>query len=193
MTTIHNCTIGAWRRRFLQELFHVLIAMRGRVNFTNMARYSIFCEQIFRRHFQKAFGWVAFNLVLLRLRRHPQEPLIGVFDCSFLPKSGTETWGLDRFFSSTARGNRRGLEVSVLGAIATKSRQALGLDATQTPSGLAPDKASDYTRIDVYREQLLDLARRLEKADIGLSCWVGDGYYAKKKRCLQPSTGSARI
>jgi len=38
-----------------------------------------------------------------------------------------------------------------------------------------------YTRIDVYREQLLDLARRLEEADIGLSCWVGDGYYAKKK------------
>lgn len=181
MMTMHNCTIGAWKRRFIEEMFHVLIAMRGRVNFTNMARYSTFCEQTFRRHFQKAFGWVAFNLVLLRLRRHPQEPLIGVFDCSFLPKSGTETWGLDRFFSSTAGRNRRGLEVSVLGAIATKSRQALGLDATQTPPGLATDRASGYTRIDVYREQLLDLARRLEKADVGISCWVGDGYYAKKK------------
>jgi len=186
MTTIHNCTIGAWRRQFLQELFRVMIAMRGRTNFTNMARYSPFCEQTFRRHFRKAFGWVAFNLVLLRLRSHPQEPLIGVFDCSFLPKSGTETWGLDRFFSSTAGGNRRGLEVSVLGAIATKSRQALGLDATQTPPGLAARKSSDdpsanYTRIDVYREQLLDLAGRLEKADVGISCWVGDGYYAKNK------------
>jgi hypothetical protein len=78
------------------------------------------------------------------------------------------------------------LEVSVLGAIATKSRQALGLDATQTPSGLAArkgfdDPSDDYTRIDVYREQLLDLAGRLEKADFGICCWVGDGYYAKKK------------
>lgn len=186
MTTIHNCTIGAWRPRVLQELFHVMIAMRGRINFTNMARYSPFCEQTFRRHFQKAFGWVAFNLVLLRLRSHPQEPLIGVFDCSFLPKSGTETRGIDRFFSSTAGGNRRGLEVSVLGAVATKSRQALGLDATQTPSGLAARKGSDdpnadYTQIDVYREQLLDLAGRLEKVDFGISCWVGDGYSVKSK------------
>jgi len=80
--------------------------MRGRVNFTNLARYSAFCEQTFRRHFQKAFDWVAFNLVIFRLRRHPVEPLIGAFDCTFLPKSGKKTWGLGRFGPDRLR--RRG-------------------------------------------------------------------------------------
>ena len=87
--------MGAWQRQFLMELFQVLLRMQKRVNFTNMARYSIFSEQTFRRHFQKAFRWVALNLTILRLRHHPGEPLIGVFDCTFVPKSGTESYGLD--------------------------------------------------------------------------------------------------
>ena len=97
MTAIHNFQIGAWQRQFLSELFQVLLRMRGRVNFTNMARYSTFSEQTFRRHFQRAFRWVALNLTILRLRRHPEEPLIRVFDCTFVPKSGTESYGLARF------------------------------------------------------------------------------------------------
>lgn len=184
MTAIHNCHLGAWQRKFLSELFRVLFAMRGRVNFTNMARYSIYIEQTFRRHFQKALGWVAFNLTILRLRHHPSEPLIGAFDCSYLPKSGTETWGLAHFFSSTAGTSKRGLEVSIIGAITTKSREAIGLDATQTPpisSGTGSSEKGGYTRVDFYCEQLLDLAPRLREADFPIEHWVGDGYYAKQK------------
>jgi hypothetical protein len=180
MTTIHNCTIGAWQRQFLSELMRALFAMRGRVNFTNLARYSVFCEQTFRRHFRKAFDWVAFNLVIFRLRRHPVEPLIGAFDCTYLPKSGKKTWGLGHFFSSAAGKNKRGLEVSILGAITTKSREPVGLDATQTPSISASEK-DGYSRVDFYCEQLLDLAPRLRKADLPVDYWVGDGYCAKKK------------
>lgn len=77
MMVIYNVQIGAWQRQFLLELFQVVLRMRGRVNFTNMARYSTFAEQTFRRHFQKAFRWVTLNLTILRLRRHPKEPLIG--------------------------------------------------------------------------------------------------------------------
>ncbi|MFB6278170.1 MAG: hypothetical protein ABEK75_01565 [Salinibacter sp.] len=44
-----------------------------------MARYSRYIEQTFRRHFRKAFDWVAFNLVVLRLRRRSGEELIGAF------------------------------------------------------------------------------------------------------------------
>jgi len=117
MTAIHNFQIGVWQRQFLAELFQVLLRTRGRVNFTNMARYSAFSEQTFLaiwdrlRHFQKAFRWVALNLTILRLRRHPREPLIGVFDCTFVPKSGTESYGLGRFFSSAAGRPERGQEV----------------------------------------------------------------------------------
>lgn len=180
MRAIHNSKVGVWQRQFLSELLRTLFAMRGRVNFTNLARYSAFCEQTFRRHFRKAFDWVAFNLVIFRLRRHPVEPLIGAFDCTFLPKSGKKTWGLGHFFSSAAGKNKRGLEVSILGAITTKSCEPVGLDATQTPS-ISTGKKAGCTRVDFYCEQLLDLAPRLRKAGLPIDHWVGDGYYAKKK------------
>jgi len=180
MGLIHNSKVGAWQRQFLRELMETLFAMRGRVNFTNLARYSAFSEQTFRRHFRKAFDWVAFNLVIFRLRRHPAEPLIGAFDCTFLPKSGKKTWGLGHFFSSAAGKNKRGLEMSILGAITTKSCEPVGLDATQTPS-ISASKKAGYTRVNFYCEQLLDLAPRLRKAGLCINHWVGDGYYAKRK------------
>ena len=205
MTTIHNFRLGAWQRQFLVELFQVLLRMRGRVNFTNMARYSIFCEQTFRRHFQKAFQWVAFNLTVLRLRRHPQEPLIGVFDCTFVPKSGTKSYGIGRFFSSTAGRAERGQEVSILGVVGTESQEPFGIDATQTPADFSRTDSSEgdsskespstgyssveyssveyssveYSSVDFYIEQIQDLQGQL--AEIGVSYWVGDGFYAKRK------------
>ena len=97
MAEIYNFRIGKYRRDFLAEFFRVVLVMRGRVNFTNMARFSSLHEQTFRRHFARAFDWVAFNLVLLRGRRHPDERMIGGFDASFLRKSGTCTYGLDKF------------------------------------------------------------------------------------------------
>ena len=179
MTATCNCAPSLWQRSFLYELFRVVAAMRGRVNFTNMARYSTLCEHTFRRHFQRAFAWVHFNLVIVRLRRHPEEPLIGVFDCSFLPKSGQKTYGLDRFFCSAAGRCQRGLEVSLLGVVSTESRRAFGLDATQTPPDLATDGRDGYSRVDFYAEQIEDLYERLAAA--GVCYWVGDGYYAKQK------------
>ena len=179
MADIYNCQVGFWQRQFLRELFKAVFSLRGRVNFTNLARFSPLHEQTFRRHFRKAFQWVWFNLIASRVRRHPEEPVIGVFDCSFLPKSGTETWGLDRFFSSLAGRSKKGLEVSVLGIVATGSRRAFGIDATQTPPDLSTGQADGYSRVDFYLEQIIDLYEGL--ADLGVSYWVGDGFYAKQK------------
>ena len=179
MADIYNYRVDAWQRRFMGELFKAVFSLRGRANFTNMARFSRFHEQTFRRHFKKAFQWVWFNLVILRLRRHPEEPIIGAFDCTFLPKSGTETWGLDQFFSSLAGKPRKGLEVSVLGIVATSSRRAFGIDATQTPSDLPTGEEDEYSRVDFYLEQITDLYDQL--ADLGVTYWVGDGFYAKQK------------
>ena len=179
MADIYNCQIGIWQRRFLRELLQAVFALRGRVNFTNLARFSQFHEQTYRRHFKKAFQWVWFNLIVLRLRRHPEEPVIGAFDCTFLSKSGTETWGLGQFFSSLAGKPKKGLEVSVLGVVATSSRRAFGVDATQTPSDLPAGEEEGYSRVDFYLEQITDLYDQL--ADLGVAYWVGDGFYAKQK------------
>lgn len=178
MKTICNTDLGKRQKDLLQELFRVVFARQGRATFTNMARYSTRHEQTFRRHFARAFDWVAFNLVIIRLRAHPDEVLIGVFDCSFLPKSGKGTYGLDKFFSSTAKAIRTGLEVSLLGVVATTSRRSWALDATQTPPGLSTKETNpNYSRIDFYLEQITDCLARLP----GVRYWVGDGYYAKVK------------
>lgn len=178
MKAIYNIPIGKRQRDFLQELFRVVFALQGRLSFTNMARFSRLHEQTFRRHFARAFDWVAFNLVILHLRTQPDEVLIGVFDTSFLPKSGKKTYGLDKFFSSAAKAIRTGLEVSLLGVVATTSRRSWALDATQTPPGLSmKETAPAYSRIDFYLEQITDCLACLPE----VRYWVGDGYYAKAK------------
>ena len=167
----YNTFMGAWQRRFLIELFTVLHQMRGRVNLTNLARYSRLSEQTFRRHFQKGVDqkgvdWVALNLTMLRLQVHPREPLIAVFDCTFLPKSGTASYGVDSFFSSALGRATRGQEVSILGVVGTQSRRAFAVDATQTPPGLP--RPSGYSAVDVYIEQIQDTCPRL--AALGVTC-----------------------
>ena len=178
MHAIYNTKVAKRQRDFLTALFGVLFAHQGRANFTNLARYSRLHEQTFRRHFAHCFDWLVFNLALLGLRAHPDETVIGAFDTSFLPKSGKHTYGLDKFFSHAAKAIRTGLEVSLLGVIATESRRAVALDATQTPPGLSTKATGpQYSRIDFYLEQLTDCLDRLPEVHY----WVGDGYYAKRK------------
>lgn len=59
--------IGKWQRRFIIVLLTTVFALRGRLTFTNMARFSPLSEQTFRRHFEKFFDWIAFNLTVLSL------------------------------------------------------------------------------------------------------------------------------
>ena len=54
MADIYNCRVGFWQRQFLEELFRTVFALRGRVNFTNLARFSPLHEQTFRRHFRRS-------------------------------------------------------------------------------------------------------------------------------------------
>lgn len=177
MTQSFNIKLSKRRQQFIIELFRVVFALRGRANFTNIARFSHLCERTFRRHFTPFFDWVAFNLTIMRISHHRDEPLIGVFDASFLPKSGKKTYGLDKFFSSAAGASRLGLEVSILGCIATMSRRVWTLDVTQTPPGLSKKEVAPYNRMDFYLEQITDLLGKLPQ----IQYWVGDGHYARRK------------
>jgi hypothetical protein len=52
----------------------------------------------------------------------PEHQQALVIDASFIPKSGTRTYGLERFWNSRHRRSEKGLEVS-----------AVGLSVEQTP------------------------------------------------------------
>jgi len=170
--------INKWKRDFLHLLFATLFALQGRVTFSNLARYSTASEQTFRRNFAKDLDWLSFNSALIELVVEPQQTLIGVFDCSFIEKSGKKTYGLDRFWSSSDNAVRRGLEISHVGCICVETRQAWTLDVTQTPPGLSTDQQTDdYTRVDFYMEQLTDCIGQLQH----IQHFVADAYYARRK------------
>lgn len=171
--------VNRHQRTFLTELFAVLLGRQGRATFENLARYSRFTELTFRRHFATYFDWLAFNKACVDFT---QGTFIGVVDCSFLPKSGTKTFGLDKFWSSCAGKAQRGLEVSVLACVNTLTKQCFALEASQTPPAITqqedkPNAARPYSRLSWYVEQLADCMPLLP----ALVYWVADGYYAKKE------------
>jgi hypothetical protein len=168
------------QKKFFMEIIFVLFAMRGRANFTNMARYTTYHEHTIRRNYDKAVDFVTLNLATLR--SVGASNLIGVFDCSFIPKSGKQTYGLDKFWSGCDNKAKQGLEISVVGCIDTRRKQAWTVDVQQTPAGLASEMAETeerYTRVNFYLDQVDDLVRYPDFPDI--SHWVSDGYYAKTK------------
>lgn len=173
--------ISKWKRRFMQVLFRTVFALRGQVNFTNLARFSPLHEQTFRRHFAEGFDWIGFNQALIALApTGSQEALIGAIDCTFLPKNGTETYGLDRFWSGTAGRAKRGLEASVLAVIHAGSGRAFTAGAAQTPPDLSQggEGDQDRSRVDFYMQQLTGYLARLTGQ---IRYVVADGYYAKTK------------
>lgn len=174
-------TIGILNKRdqkFWIKLFEVLLHMRGRKNYTNIARYGSFGESTLRRRFAQPFDWLSFNLSLLALHRETQSPLIGAIDCSFLHKSGDKTYGLDKFWSSVADKALKGLEISLVGVIEVLGPRVWAVDVQQTPAGLSNANAADGpNRLDIYLGQLSRCLLRLPQ----VLYWVGDSFYAKIK------------
>lgn len=166
--------VNKHQRTFLTDLFSVFLGRQGRATFENLARYSRFTELTFRRHFATWFDWLAFNKACIDFT---QGPCIGVVDCSFIAKSGTKTFGLDKFWSACAGKAQRGLEVSLLACVNTLTKQCFALEASQTPPNITQQDDKPYSRLSWYLEQLADCLPHLP----ALLHWVADGYYAKKE------------
>ena len=168
-----------WRLDFFIEIFNLIYSIQGRFNFQNLTRYSELNESTFRRNFQKFFDWLDFNFQLIRLSSLDLEgEVIAAFDCSYIPKSGSKTFGIDRFWSGCMNRAVKGLELSLVCLIDVRTKKAWALDVMQTPSGLSKkEKDEGKTRIDFYLEQLDKCLNKLLK----VKHFVADGYYAKSK------------
>ena len=168
-----------WQLDFFIEIFNLIYSIQGRFNFQNLTRYSELNESTFRRNFQKFFDWLDFNFQLLKLTSLDLEgEVIAAFDCSYIPKSGSKTFGIDRFWSGCMNRAVKGLELSLVCLIDVSTKKAWALDAMQTPSGLSKkEKNESKTRIDFYLEQLDKCIDKLLK----IKYFVADGYYAKSK------------
>lgn len=143
-----------WQLDFFIEIFNLIYSIQGWFNFQNLTRYSELNESTFRRNFQKFFDWLDFNFQLMQLSGVDfQKEVIAAFDCSYIPKTGSKTFGLDRFWSGCMNRAVKGLELSLICLIDVGTRKAWALDVMQTPAGLSKkEKDNTKTRIDFYLE-----------------------------------------
>ena len=84
-----------------------MLLVCGKVNFTNMSRHSKLSEKTDRRYYSQAFNFMALNAELIEAAISGSTSLIGSMDCSFIPKSGKATYGLDWFYNGSASRSRR--------------------------------------------------------------------------------------
>lgn len=162
------------QRTFLIMLFATLTYLPGKINFRNLSRYSDGCEKTHGRWFRRSFDFVEFNRLSLSGLFGRGRRLAVATDCSFCPKSGQHTYGLDYFYHSQHRRAEKGLEISTLALIDVDYHTAYHLSTRQTPKL----DHSKETRVDWY-------LRHLRQDHAALPAEVryvlADGYYSKLK------------
>lgn len=180
--------------------------MFGKVNFSNLSRYSNLTERTYRRQFGEGFDYQRFNSKLIEEAISSKSRSIGVVDCSFIRKSGKQTYGVDYYYNGSASKSEKGLEISVIAVVDVDGHQGYTLSVQQTAAKepmpitakpLAPDKAKpkvkklgkqgkqsrsidlkEATRVDAYVEHLKNTQPYLPAS---VKHIVADSFYSKEK------------
>lgn len=153
--------------------------MVGKVNFTNLSRYSALSERSYRRQYDAAFEFMAVNRCLISQAIAPERFQVGAIDCSFVPKSGKATYGVDRFYNGKASRAEFGLEISTIAVVDVGASIAYALSVQQTPAELeSATETEAISRVDAYLAQVASTRAALPASVRHL---VGDGFYSKLK------------
>lgn len=162
------------QRQFVVVVLTGLMCLRGKANFRNLSRYRNYHEKTYSRGFRRDFDFVKLNQLGLNQIRLSGHTLVAAMDCSFISKSGKQTYGLDKFYNSKQGQAEKGLEISTLAVVDVTYNTAYNLSTRQTPRLTNPDE----TRVDQYRSHLRQDRAALPK---GVRYLVADGYYSKTK------------
>ncbi len=122
--------INKWQHRFLNQLFHLWLGIRGRMNFLNMSRQGEFTETTYHNQFKRGLNWLEFSVILAGKSLLPERIL--VIDPSYISKSGKHTPGVGYFWSGCANRSEWGLEIGAFSAVDIVNHTALHLLAEQT-------------------------------------------------------------
>ncbi|AFY96994.1 transposase family protein (plasmid) [Chamaesiphon minutus PCC 6605] len=104
----------------------------GKANFTNLSRYGEYSERTYRRHYQKSFDFIPFHAQTIAAAIEPSREQIAAIDCSFISKSGKQTWGVDNFYNGSISKSQKGLEISVISVVDVMAHQGYTLSVQQT-------------------------------------------------------------
>jgi len=109
--------ISQAQKKFMVILFSTILLVYGKVNFTNLGRYSSLSEKTYRRHFLKGFDFPEFHKYFINQALNHERTLIAVIDCSFIPKSGKKSEGKASFYNCVAGRPEEGLEISLIAVV----------------------------------------------------------------------------
>jgi len=112
-----------------------------RMTFRNLSRYSDLHERTYARQFEKSFDFADCSHVTLTTSLPSTTTKIAAMDCTFGEKSGTQTYGLDRFYHGSHDRAEHGLEFSELAVVDVDYGTAYHLSMEQTPDTATLHKA----------------------------------------------------
>ena len=186
------------QRDFLLTLYPTILAVRGKVNFRNLSRYSDLSEKTYSRQFAQSFDSVCFNRQLIDAAIGRESERILAFDPSFIIKSGKKTYGRAFFWNGSHSRVEKGLEISAFAVVDMARHTGFTLSVRQTdphpqghsdasssvaiPADTLSDKKArkptEETLIDGYLQHLKAVRPSLLEVEKHV---VVDGYFAKKK------------
>jgi hypothetical protein len=166
-------SLNKWRRDFLLEIFMLYIVIPGRINFTQMSRYSKYCEQRFRNQFKQKFDFMNYNTSLIT-------PVVGSrtaisFDPSYIEKSGKKTPYLGSFWSGSDQCTKKGLEIAQIALIDIDLNQSFHLEAVQT-APVKTLKIASMSLSDWYAHSIISRKQELQKFS---KIVVADAFFSK--------------
>ena len=149
-----------------------ILVVCGKVNFTNLSRYSSVSERTYRRQFDQFCDFPTLNAQLIETAT-ASHAAIAVMDCSFIAKSGKQTDGLDKFYNGSHSRVEQGLEVSLLGVVDVETQTGYSLNATQTAA------STEFPQLSRLDQAIDDLERHRQFLPNQVRYLSVDGYYAK--------------
>ena len=160
----------------------------GKANFTNLSRYGDYSEKTYRRQYQESFDFMRLNAETIAEAIPSFRQQISAIDCSYIPKSGKATWGVDSFYNGSSGKSEKGLEISVISIVDIDAGQGYTLSVQQTPftdrtllaevnPKLPKAEALVSQRVEAYLEHL---KKTRPFFPITVKYLAADSFYSKK-------------
>jgi hypothetical protein len=162
------------RKDFMLSVLWHILSIKGKINFTQLGRFSPYCEQTHRIHFEQEFDFLQFNKFLCEQMIEHERIL--AFDPSYIPKAGKHTYGRGRFWSGSAKAAKSGLDICGFAVIDVVQNAAFHLKAWQTP-GVDNPNADQFNLLTHYASLISENAKTFK--DIS-DYMVADAYFSKK-------------
>lgn len=162
--------------RFLNNAVTAIVAIRGRVNFLQLSRYSGLNEKTFRNNFTtKDVKWLELNELFIPENSVASGNLVIALDPAHISKSGKCTPGIGMYWSGSSGKSVHGLELTAFAAIDYESGDCTMLGAAQT----LPEQDSDdrLTMTQCYYNALKDRSDELLQISRIL---VADSFFSRK-------------